>query len=52
MPGAQKRLGEINALMAADNFWNNREQAQKLIEEANSLRFHYGPAPFEQLVLF
>src|SRR5438309_7617107 len=24
--------------MAADNFWNNREQAQKLIDEANSLR--------------
>jgi peptide chain release factor 2 len=24
--------------MAADNFWNNREQAQKLIEEANSVR--------------
>jgi peptide chain release factor 2 len=24
--------------MAADNFWNNREQAQKFIEEANSLR--------------
>ena len=24
--------------MAADNFWSNREQAQKLIEEANSLR--------------
>ena len=22
------------------------------VEEANSLRFHYGPAPFEQLVLF
>ena len=38
MPGAQKRLGEINALMAAENFWNNREQAQKLIDEANSLR--------------
>ncbi len=38
MPGAQKRLGELNALMAAENFWNNREQAQKLIEEANSLR--------------
>jgi len=31
-------LGEINALMAAESFWNNREQAQKLIEEANSLR--------------
>src|SRR5882762_9270905 len=38
VPGAQKRLGEINALMAADNFWNNREQAQKLIDEANALR--------------
>jgi peptide chain release factor 2 len=38
VPGAQKRLGEINALMAAENFWNNREQAQKLIDEANSLR--------------
>ena len=24
--------------MASDNFWNNREQAQKLIDEANSLR--------------
>jgi len=38
VPGAQKRLGEINTLMAAEGFWNNREQAQKLIEEANSLR--------------
>jgi peptide chain release factor 2 len=38
VPGAQKRLGEINALMAAENFWNNREQAQELINEANSLR--------------
>ena len=38
MPSAQKRLGEINALMAADDFWKNRDQAQELIEEANSLR--------------
>jgi peptide chain release factor 2 len=38
VPGAQKRLGEINALMAAENFWNNREQAQKIIDESNSLR--------------
>ena len=38
MPAAQKRLGELNALMAADNFWNNREKAQALIDEANSLR--------------
>jgi peptide chain release factor 2 len=38
VPGAQKRLGEINVLMAGESFWNNREQAQKLIDEANSLR--------------
>jgi len=38
VPGSQKRLGALNALMATDNFWNNREQAQKIIEEANSLR--------------
>jgi len=38
VPSAQKRLGELDALMAADSFWNNREQAQKLIDEANSLR--------------
>ena len=43
MPGTQKRLGELNALMAADNFWNNREQAQKLIEESNSLRDRIEP---------
>jgi peptide chain release factor 2 len=38
VPGTQKRLGELDALMAADDFWNNREQAQKLVEEASSLR--------------
>jgi peptide chain release factor 2 len=38
VPGAQKRLGELNALMAADNFWSNRDQAQKFIDESNSLR--------------
>jgi len=38
VPRAQKRLGEIGSLMAAESFWNSREQAQKLIEEANSLR--------------
>jgi peptide chain release factor 2 len=31
-------MGELNALMAAESFWNNREQAQKLIDEANSFR--------------
>src|SRR5882724_11978883 len=29
--------------MAADNFWNNREQAQKFIEEANTLRGRIDP---------
>jgi peptide chain release factor 2 len=29
--------------MAADNFWNNREQAQKLIDEANSVRKRIEP---------
>ena len=38
MPGAQRRLVEINSLMAVENFWNSREQAQKIIDEANSLR--------------
>ncbi|HZP60929.1 MAG TPA: peptide chain release factor 2 [Opitutaceae bacterium] len=31
-------MGELNALMAAESFWNNRDQAQRLIDEANSLR--------------
>jgi peptide chain release factor 2 len=38
VPATQKRLGELNSLMATDNFWNNREKAQALIDEANSLR--------------
>jgi peptide chain release factor 2 len=38
-----KRLGELTSLMAADNFWNNREQAQKLIDEANTLRGRLDP---------
>jgi peptide chain release factor 2 len=40
---AQKRLAELDALMAADTFWNNREQAQKLIDEANSVRKRIEP---------
>lgn len=43
MPGAQKRLGELHALMAADTFWNHREQAQKLIDESNTLRNRIEP---------
>src|SRR5437899_156326 len=38
VPGARRRLDELDSLMSANSFWNNREQAQKLIEEANPLR--------------
>jgi len=43
VPRAQKRLGELDAEMARDTFWNNREQAQKLIDEAGSLRRRIEP---------
>jgi peptide chain release factor 2 len=36
--GTQRRLVELEARMAQDNFWNNREQAQKLIDESNGFR--------------
>src|SRR5206468_2533800 len=29
---------EIDALMADEKFWNNREQAQKLIDESNAIK--------------
>jgi peptide chain release factor 2 len=38
VPTAQKRLAEVDALMAAEGFWNNKDQAQKLIEETGVLR--------------
>lgn len=38
MAAAQRRLAELDSLMAGETFWNNREQAQKLIDEAGSLR--------------
>ena len=43
MAALQNRLAEINALMSADNFWNNREKAQTIIDEANSLRAKIEP---------
>jgi peptide chain release factor 2 len=36
--GAQKRLAELETLMAGPTFWNSREQAQKLIDEASTFR--------------
>ncbi|MEO5803360.1 MAG: peptide chain release factor 2 [Verrucomicrobiota bacterium] len=38
VPNTQKRLAELDSVMAQDSFWNNREQSQKTIDEANSLR--------------
>ncbi len=38
MARAQRRLGELDAEMARETFWDNREHAQKLIDEAGSLR--------------
>ena len=38
MAALQKRLVELNALMAEDNFWGNREKAQVAIDEANASR--------------
>jgi peptide chain release factor 2 len=34
----QKRLAELDGVMGQETFWNNREKAQALIDEANSLR--------------
>jgi peptide chain release factor 2 len=36
-------LAELDAEMAKDTFWEHREQAQKLIEEASSLRKRVDP---------
>ena len=38
MAALQNRLAEINALMAADNFWNNRDKAQTVIDESGVIR--------------
>jgi peptide chain release factor 2 len=43
VPAAQKRQAELDALMADESFWNNRERAQSLIDEANSLRKRTDP---------
>jgi peptide chain release factor 2 len=43
VPALQQRQGEIESQMAAENFWNNREQAQKLIDEAGAIRRKLDP---------
>ena len=34
----QKRAAELTTVMAGETFWNNREKAQQVIDESNSLR--------------
>jgi peptide chain release factor 2 len=36
-------MAELDALMAGESFWNNREQAQKLIDESNTFRKKVDP---------
>ncbi len=43
VPNVQKRLTEIDAEMTRETFWNNREQAQKLIDEAATQRRRIDP---------
>ncbi len=38
VPALEKRLAEIEAEMGRETFWNHRENAQRLIDEANALR--------------
>jgi peptide chain release factor 2 len=38
VPARQRRLAELEAEMAKETFWNSREQAQRLIDEANTTR--------------
>ncbi|MFM8469879.1 MAG: peptide chain release factor 2 [Limisphaerales bacterium] len=42
-PGTQKRIAELDSVMAQESFWNNRETAQKAIDEANALRKKVDP---------
>jgi peptide chain release factor 2 len=43
LAGAQRRLVELEAEMGRESFWNNREQAQRLIDESNTLRKKVDP---------
>ena len=43
MPALHKRQVELDALMTAPSFWDNREQAQKHIDEAGGIRRKVDP---------
>ena len=43
MPSVSKRLGELDILTGAASFWNNNEQARKVLDEQSSLRKRIDP---------
>ena len=43
VPNVNKRLGELESLTAASNFWDNNEQARKTLDEQSSLRKRIDP---------
>jgi peptide chain release factor 2 len=43
VPAIQRRLIELDAAMIQENFWQNREQAQKMIDESTGLRKKIDP---------
>ena len=46
-PKLKARLGELESVMAEPGFWDNKERAQQVIDEASSVRSK--TLPFSQL---
>lgn len=43
VPKLEKRLEELESAMSADSFWDNRERAQKTVDESNGLKKRIEP---------
>jgi len=43
VPKAQNRLTEIEGEMSQDNFWDNRNYAQKLVDESSAIKRRIEP---------
>ena len=43
MPTLTRRLAELESQMAAPDFWDNRERAQKNVAEVSSIRNKINP---------
>lgn len=43
MPAVTKRLGELESLTASSNFWDNNENARKVLDEQSTLRKRIDP---------